>query len=123
MQIGSLGALGIGLADVVGNRTAVAASNDVATSFGKAKSCILLFPYGSPSSHETFDPKPALVKYGNQTYDETPLPNPTKDPLFKLRSRAVVGGDRPHSKILLSAVADVMTLRHQGFHVAHSCRF
>jgi hypothetical protein len=49
---------------------------------------------------ETFDPKPALVKYGNRTYDETPIPNPTNDPLFKLRSRAVVGGDRPHSKIL-----------------------
>ena len=29
-----------------------------ANSFGRAKSCILLFPYGSPSSHETFDPKP-----------------------------------------------------------------
>jgi len=27
-------------------------------SFGRAKSCIFLFPYGSPSSHETFDPKP-----------------------------------------------------------------
>jgi hypothetical protein len=27
-------------------------------SFGKAKACILLFPYGSPSQHETFDPKP-----------------------------------------------------------------
>src|SRR5262249_31800552 len=25
---------------------------------GKAKSCILLFPYGSPPQHETFDPKP-----------------------------------------------------------------
>ena len=27
-------------------------------SFGRAKACIFLFPYGSPSSHETFDPKP-----------------------------------------------------------------
>lgn len=26
--------------------------------FGKAKSCILLFMYGSPSQIETFDPKP-----------------------------------------------------------------
>jgi hypothetical protein len=26
--------------------------------FGKAKACILLFPYGSPPQHETFDPKP-----------------------------------------------------------------
>jgi Protein of unknown function (DUF1501) len=27
-------------------------------SFGKAKACILIFLYGSPSQHETFDPKP-----------------------------------------------------------------
>jgi hypothetical protein len=26
--------------------------------FGQAKACILLFPYGSPPQHETFDPKP-----------------------------------------------------------------
>jgi hypothetical protein len=26
--------------------------------FGKARACILLFPYGSPAQHETFDPKP-----------------------------------------------------------------
>jgi hypothetical protein len=26
--------------------------------FGRAKACILLFPYGSPPQHETFDPKP-----------------------------------------------------------------
>src|SRR5581483_11128583 len=26
--------------------------------FGQAKSCILLFLFGSPSQHDTFDPKP-----------------------------------------------------------------
>ncbi len=58
LQIGGLGALGISLTDVLQNRPVQAASADVARSFGKAKSCILIFPYGSPSSHETFDPKP-----------------------------------------------------------------
>jgi hypothetical protein len=29
-----------------------------ASAFGKAKACILLFPYGSPPQHEMFDPKP-----------------------------------------------------------------
>ena len=29
-----------------------------ANSFGRAKACILLFPYGSPPQHEMFDPKP-----------------------------------------------------------------
>ena len=66
----------------------------------KAKNVIWVFLSGGYSQMETFDPKPALVKYGHKTYDETSFPNPTKDPLFKLRSRAVVGGDRPHSRIL-----------------------
>ncbi|MCH2203404.1 MAG: DUF1501 domain-containing protein [Fuerstiella sp.] len=66
----------------------------------KAKNVIWVFLSGGYSQVETFDPKPALVKYGNRTFDEIPLPNPTNDPLFTLRSRAVVGGDRPHSKIL-----------------------
>src|SRR5262249_46550963 len=35
-----------------------AASTPAAPSSGKAKACILLFPYGSPPQHETFDPKP-----------------------------------------------------------------
>ena len=65
----------------------------------KAKNVIWVFLSGGYSQMETFDPKPALVKYGDKTYDETAFPNPTKDPLFTLRSRAVVGGDRPHSKI------------------------
>jgi hypothetical protein len=65
----------------------------------KAKNVIWVFLSGGYSQMETFDPKPALVKYGNKTYDQTAFPNPTKDPLFMLRSRAVVGGDRPHSKI------------------------
>jgi hypothetical protein len=54
LQIGGIGALGLGLADAA---KAAEASPSAAT-FGKAKACILLFPYGSPSSHETFDPKP-----------------------------------------------------------------
>jgi hypothetical protein len=29
-----------------------------ARSFGRARACILLFPYGSPPQHEMFDPKP-----------------------------------------------------------------
>lgn len=65
----------------------------------KAKNVIWVFLSGGYSQMETFDPKPMLLKYGDKTYDDTPYLNPTKDPLFMLRSRAVVGGDRPHSKI------------------------
>jgi hypothetical protein len=31
-------------------------------SFGRAKACILIFPFGSPPQHETFDPKPAAPR-------------------------------------------------------------
>jgi hypothetical protein len=54
LQLGALGTLG--LADFLRLRAARPASAE--RSFGRAKSCILLFPYGSPPQHETFDPKP-----------------------------------------------------------------
>ena len=65
----------------------------------KAKTVIWIFLSGGVSHLETWDPKPALNKYAGKTYDQTPYPNPTKLPLFKERSRAVVGDDRPHSQI------------------------
>ena len=51
LQVGALGPLGIGLGDVM-------AAESQSPGLGSAKSCILLFPYGSPPTHETFDPKP-----------------------------------------------------------------
>ena len=65
----------------------------------KTKSIIWIFLSGGVSQLETWDPKPALNKYAGKTYDATGLPNPTKSPLFAARSRDVVGGARPHSKI------------------------
>src|SRR5207248_650207 len=49
LHIGGLGALGV----TVGNLFA-----SPVTQAPKAKACILLFLYGSPPQHETFDPKP-----------------------------------------------------------------
>jgi hypothetical protein len=49
--------LGLTLADTLEAAPAQTASRALRGS-GKAKSCILLFPYGSPPQHETFDPKP-----------------------------------------------------------------
>ena len=37
---------------------ALSSTPGMAESFGRAKACILLFPYGSPPQHEMFDPKP-----------------------------------------------------------------
>jgi hypothetical protein len=60
LQAGGLGMLGIGLADFLRlAETKAAAPHKGARSFGKARSCILLFLYGSPSQLETFDTKPA----------------------------------------------------------------
>src|SRR6266542_23627 len=58
LQVGGLGAFGLGLADAL-RLSAHAGTRTHDRSFGRAKSCILLFLYGSPSQLETFDPQPA----------------------------------------------------------------
>ena len=64
LQIGGLGGLGVGLSDLLQLKEAQAARQEIehSASFGKAKACILLLPYGSPPQHETFDPKPEAPK-------------------------------------------------------------
>jgi hypothetical protein len=57
LHVGGLGVLGLGLGDFLRLREAQASAR-AARSFGRARSCILLFPYGAPPQHETFDPKP-----------------------------------------------------------------
>lgn len=52
------GLFGLGLGELLQAQTLSAAGKHAGTSFGRAKACILLFPYGSPPQHETFDPKP-----------------------------------------------------------------
>ena len=58
LHIGGLGALGLGLDAAFRLQETQAAVDGASRAFGKAKACILLFPYGSPPQHETFDPKP-----------------------------------------------------------------
>jgi Protein of unknown function (DUF1501) len=57
LQVSSLGLLGSSLPATGVNARPATANSDL-PGFGKAKSCILLFMYGSPSQLETFDPKP-----------------------------------------------------------------
>lgn len=60
LHVGGLGFLGLGLADVLrlkDTQAAPAGGSSLESTFGRAKSCILLLPYGSPPQHETFDPK------------------------------------------------------------------
>jgi len=58
LHIGGLGALGLTLGEASRLQAANTASSTASATFGRAKSCILLFLFGSPPQHETFDPKP-----------------------------------------------------------------
>ncbi|HEX5445109.1 MAG TPA: DUF1501 domain-containing protein [Pirellulales bacterium] len=57
LHIGGLGAFGLSV-DLFTRLSASQAAEPSAAHFGRAKSCILLFLFGSPAQHETFDPKP-----------------------------------------------------------------
>ena len=56
LRVGSLGAFGLSLPSLLQARQAEAAAGD--SSFGKAKSCIVVFLLGGPPQQETWDPKP-----------------------------------------------------------------
>jgi Protein of unknown function (DUF1501) len=58
LRIGGLGAVGLGLHGLLEGEARASASTAHLPGFGKAKRCILLFLYGSPSQLETFDMKP-----------------------------------------------------------------
>src|SRR4051812_14106461 len=61
LQIGGLGFTGLLWSDLLAERSFAAQSAPVANlkaTFGKAKSCILLFNYGGPSHIDTWDLKP-----------------------------------------------------------------
>jgi len=57
LQVGGLSLFGLGVSDAL-RLADVQANPPVAKSFGRAKACILLYLYGSPSQLETFDMKP-----------------------------------------------------------------
>lgn len=54
LRIGGLGCLGLSLPSLL----KAAPSATSAVSFGRAKSCVIIFLSGGPPQHETFDPKP-----------------------------------------------------------------
>ncbi|HMF36671.1 MAG TPA: DUF1501 domain-containing protein, partial [Isosphaeraceae bacterium] len=60
MRIGGLGCLGAGLSltDLLRPGATAAGELPGASSFGRARSCIVLFLMGGPPQHSTWDPKP-----------------------------------------------------------------
>jgi hypothetical protein len=61
LRLGGLGVLGLSLPELLQRRTAQAASTQAPSSFGRARSCIVLFLMGAPPQHSTWDPKPAAA--------------------------------------------------------------
>lgn len=58
LRAGGLGALGLSLPAYLGGRTRADQAPSENGSFGRAKSCIVLFLLGGPPQHSTWDPKP-----------------------------------------------------------------
>jgi hypothetical protein len=58
LGVGTLGGLGLGLSLPGWLAASRAAPGSGPGCFGKARRCILLFPFGGPSQIDTFDPKP-----------------------------------------------------------------
>ncbi len=58
LRIGGLGCLGLSLPSLLTPRLNAASSAAASPTFGRAKSCVILFLGGGPPQHETFDPKP-----------------------------------------------------------------
>jgi hypothetical protein len=58
LRAGSLGLFGLGLSDLLRARMALSAEAAPPASFGRAKSCILLFMWGGPAHQDTWDLKP-----------------------------------------------------------------
>ena len=58
LRVGGLSAMGLSLAQLQQSGAAAPAGVVRPASFGKAKSCIILFMLGGPPQHETWDPKP-----------------------------------------------------------------
>ena len=67
----------------------------------KAKNVIWLFMLGGVSHLESFDPKPAVNKYGGKKIIETPYKGSLDSPLLKENLREVVAGlHKVHSTLL-----------------------
>lgn len=58
LHLGGLSTFGLALSDAFRLGELRAEAPGRSSGFGRAKACILIYKYGSPPQHETFDPKP-----------------------------------------------------------------
>lgn len=102
LHIGGLGAFGVGVSDLLGRSTSVANEVDRGQKFGKAKSCILIYKYGSPPQHETFDPKPEAPVEVQGTFQAIPTNVPG----------IVIGEHLPKIASIMDRLTVVRSLSH-----------
>ncbi|HXT59010.1 MAG TPA: DUF1501 domain-containing protein, partial [Pirellulales bacterium] len=58
LKAGTIGLLGLSWPELLARRAAAASEAAPTASFGRAKSCILLFMWGGPAHQDTWDLKP-----------------------------------------------------------------
>src|SRR4051795_1468210 len=105
LRVGGLAALGLSLPGFLRlqHTQAATARAKTAARFGKAKSCILLYLYGSPSQLETFDVKPDA-------------PKEVRGDLGVIRSRIpgyLVGELLPYSAKVVDRVTVLRSMTHK----------
>ncbi len=107
LHVGGAGLLGLGLGELAQATTALgagltASGHDLGASFGRAKRCILLFLYGSPSQLETFDMKPEAPVEIRGTMKPIPSSVPGLDVVEHL----------PHVARIMDRVSVVRSVTH-----------
>ena len=114
LHVGGLGLFGLGLSNFLELTEARANTHGNFPHFGRAKSCILLYLFGSPAAHETWDPKPDAPQeiQGELKATRTALPG------------VLIGEMLPQVGKVLDRVTVVRTLNHafplHGVHYAVS---
>ncbi|WP_010586373.1 DUF1501 domain-containing protein [Schlesneria paludicola] len=102
LQIGGLGTFGIGLQDVLGRTGHTTPGRVHGSKFGQAKSCILIYKYGSPPQHETFDPKPEAPVEVQGTFQAIPTNVPG----------VIIGEHLPKIATIMDRLTVVRSLSH-----------
>lgn len=102
LQVGGLGLFGLGLSNFLELAEAQASAHAALPHFGRAKSCILIYLFGSPAAHETWDPKPNAPAeiQGELKAVSTSLPG------------VVIGEGLPKTAKVLDRLTVVRTLNH-----------
>jgi hypothetical protein len=102
LHVGALGPLGLSLAGWAEARETVKSAAAPAPGFGRASRCILLYLWGSPSQHDTWDPKPDA-------------PPEIRGELGSIPTRlpgARIGESFPHTARILDRITVVRSLTH-----------